>query len=268
MSARESAVAALLRKIIGWAESDPDIRRLLLVGSRAREANPDELADVDVQVYSQRPDRFTDDQRWLSDLGDVAVCVRDEYADGIVRVPTRLVVFTTGAKIDFAFYPAGALSTGIRAGLPYRTLVDKDPGDPAASAIGMRRAVAPPDATEFRRVVDEFWFEAYHVAKYGARGEMWLAAERDWATNQFLLRMICWHERYVRGRIIDQDDEGKRATMADDTWQGLQRSLADFDSRMDLFRRLATETAPALGFTYPADVDSRLSALIESIRHA
>ena len=47
-----------------------------------------------------------------------------------------------------------------------------------------------PAESEFRRVVEEFWLEAYHVAKYLARDELWLAKERDWATKRFLATMI------------------------------------------------------------------------------
>jgi len=65
------------------------------------------------------------------------------------------------------------VSGGIRAGLAHRVLVDKDAAF-AHEAVGppLVRPELPADA-EFRRVVDEFWFEAYHVAKYLARDELW-----------------------------------------------------------------------------------------------
>lgn len=274
MSARDTAAEGLLDRLIRWAAARDDIRRLLLVGSRARDARPDDLADIDVQVYTDTAAVYTQDNRWLSDLGEVWVCVRDEYIDGDVHVPTRLVIFSPGVKVDFAFYPAAVISGGIRDGLPSRTLFDKDPSAARATKSAAPGPGAPTEA-EFRRVVEEFWFEAYHVAKYLARGELWLAKSRDWATKQFLLTMIAWHGQFVRRQAPGADDEGRRATFDRDTWHALRDVFAGFaagqswsaaSATQQLFRRLASETAAALGFEYPRDVDSHLFALIESLR--
>lgn len=263
------------RAIVEWANGRADIRRVLLVGSRARDAQPDDLADLDVQLYVEAGARYVEDERWLEELGAVAVCVRDEYMDGGVRVPTRLVIFENGVKVDFAFYPADAVSEGIRAGLPFHPLLEEDPATAPAPprSTSDRRPPAPTEA-EFRRTVEEFWFELYHVAKYLARDELWLAKSRDWAAKQFLLVMVGWHERFVRDRVVDPDDVGKRPSMDAGTWQSLCESFAGCDpgeigqsiARTGaLFRRLANETATVLGFSYAAGVDRTISALIESI---
>jgi aminoglycoside 6-adenylyltransferase len=261
----------IVERAIAWAVDDPDIRRLVLVGSRARLINPDALADVDLQVYAVTTARYTEDERWLSAIGDPWVCVRDEYADGDVRVLTRLVIFDGGVKVDFAFYPAGSVSTGIRSGLAHRTLVEKEAAPAPSPSIPQ---IVRPSEAEFRRVVEEFWFEAWHIAKYLARDELWLAKARDWAAKEFLLTMIAWHEQFARGRAVDPDAVGKREAFETETWRALHASFAGFTRgeswqaavvTMDLFRRLATETAAALDFTYPSDVDANLSALMASI---
>ena len=264
--------AGLLDRAVAWAEADENVRRLVLVGSRARLSNPDSLADIDLQVYAVETARYTEDAAWMSAIGDPWVCVRDEYADGSVRVPTRLVIFDSGVKVDFAFYPEGSVSRGVRSGLAHRTLVEKDAAV-AAPAPGIPQ-IARPSEAEFRRVVEEFWFEAWHIAKYLARDELWLAKARDWATKEFLLTMIGWHEQFAGGRAVDPDAVGKREVFDAETWRALNQAFGGFNRdeswqaavvTMDLFRRLATETAAALGFAYPADVDTNLTRLIESI---
>jgi aminoglycoside 6-adenylyltransferase len=267
---------SILTKVVAWTVKASDIRRLLLVGSRAREVPPDDLADIDLQVYAETPARYTQHIEWLSEIAEVWVCVRDNYPDQDIQVPTLLTIFEGGVKIDFAFYPAGTMSAGIRSGLPHKTLVDKDPsGTPDVGRSGSVDQVCPPTEGEFRRVVEEFWFEAWHVAKYLARDELWLAKSRDQAAKQFLLTMIQWHDQCVCGRRREPDDSGKRGSMSDDTWQALHEcfgafsrelSWAPFFATTELFRRLGKETAAALGFVYPADVDANISGWIETMR--
>jgi aminoglycoside 6-adenylyltransferase len=266
----------VLRNVVAWATREANVRRLLLVGSRARTPYPDDLADVDLQVYSVTSALYTEDALWLSEFGEVWLCVRDEYFDGEVRVPTRLIIFNGGVKVDFAFYPAGIVSKAVRSGLAYQTLVDRDPSSlqGVGEAVSVRKVTVPSEA-DFRSVVEEFWFEAYHVAKYLARNEFWLARSRDWAAKQFLLSMIEWHERFAHGRVLDPDCTGKRASMSEDTWQALRGSFVGFGREenwdalfvtMRLLRQIATETAAALRFTYPADVDRNLAGLIAAVR--
>lgn len=202
----------------------------------------------------------------------------DEYSDGDIAVPTRLVIFDGGVKVDFAFYPADAVSRGVSAGLPHRVLIEKD-GSALRQAAGVLspRGLDRPSEAEFARVVREFWFEEYHVAKYLARNELWLAKARDWATKELLLKMIGWHERIERGQIDEMADAGRRAEMSEDVWAELDQTFARFEreetweagaATMRLFRQLATETAAALGFSYAVDLDSDLSRFILGLRDA
>jgi len=91
-----------------------------------------------------------------------------------------LVLFAGGVKVAFAFYPAGVVSHSVRAGLAHRVLLDKDGAarEPRAEPVAIGRR--PPSAAEFARTAEEFWFEAYRVAKYLARNELWLVKSRDW----------------------------------------------------------------------------------------
>lgn len=270
------AADQLLDRVLAWAGSETAVRAVVLVGSRARSASPDDLADFDLQVYVTSPETYTRDGEWFTAIGPVWLWVRDEYPDGGITVPTHLVIFAGGVKADFAFYPAGVISNGVRTGLPHRFLLDKDG---AAARLEIMPAASPaagmPDADEFARIVREFWFEAYHVAKYLARDELLLVKWRDWATKQFLLTMIDWHERAVRGRADGAAGPGERLTMAEDTWNDLHHVFAGFGreasweaafATMGLFRRLAGQTAAALGFAYPAALDESLTGFIQGLR--
>jgi aminoglycoside 6-adenylyltransferase len=268
----------ILTNIIRWAENETAVRRLLLVGSRALPSPPDDLADFDIQVYAESLSKYTDNAEWLRAIGPRWLCVHDQYVDGSVQVQTRLVIFTEGVKVDFAFYPAETLSSGIQSGLPYRALVSKGSRDEdAAESTASIAPARPVSDAGFRLTVEEFWFEAYHVAKYLARGELWLAKSRDWAVKQLLWSMIAWHEEFVRGRVCHPMSVGKRACVGEDTWQALHSSFAGFRAEeswdaafqtIDLFRRLAREVAAVQGFTYPEDIDANVFGWIVSVREA
>lgn len=264
----------ILTGVVVWANTDPNVRGLVLVGSRARSQMADELSDIDVQVYAISHERYTRDEAWLSQFAPVWVCVCDEYVENNVRVPTRLVIFDQGVKVDFAFYSA-AMMTGLSSdGRPRQVLLDKD-----RVVEGTGRELSgemPPElpaVEEFGRVVKEFWFEAYHVAKYLSRGDLWLAKSRDYAAKQLLLRIVEWHALAELKWNQGVDDEGKnmQSWVSADVWEDLHSAFARFDAADSwralirtnkLFRRLAVETAQALGFEYPSEVDRNISEFI------
>jgi len=62
----------------------------------------------------------------MAEIGQAWLCMPDEYSEAGLSIPTRLVIFEGGVKVDFAFYPVGIASEGVRAGLAHRILLNKD----------------------------------------------------------------------------------------------------------------------------------------------
>ena len=57
----------LENRIIAWAESQPDIRAILVIGSRARRDLPaDEWSDLDLMVFATDSERYLANGDWLS----------------------------------------------------------------------------------------------------------------------------------------------------------------------------------------------------------
>ena len=179
---------------------------------------------------------------------------------------------THTVKVDFALYPTAMFST-IEWDRSYKVMLDKDSlaTNPKIVADGVRHN--PPTETEVVNVIREFWFEAYHVAKYLKRDELWLVKSRDWATKELLLKMIEWHAQANHRWAYDTKYMGKHLKVWADagTWEALHRAFAHFDSAdswrgllatMNLFRQLAIETSEVLGFTYPQDVDQKITGFI------
>ncbi|MBP5976847.1 aminoglycoside 6-adenylyltransferase [Brasilonema sp. CT11] len=270
----------IFNRIIQWAEGEESIRAIILVGSRAQNEPVDELADFDVAVFATSYQSYLQDDKWLFHFGQLWVYIPEQYeiaedneiAEDIV--PTRLAIYEGGVKVDFAFHTVSLLSK-LEWDTQSRIVLDKD-GITANLKCSEQKAQQPITEQEFINLVNEFWFEAYHVAKYLKREELWLVKFRDWSTKELLLQIIEWHKQAHYGWNYNTHYMGKHLKKWVDTniWKALHQTFAHFDyadsrdalyGTMQLFRQLAQETAEQLGFTYPANVDESISEFIEQV---
>ena len=218
--------------------------------------------------------RFEERDDWLEELGAVWVRVRDEYRHDEARVPTRLVIFAGGVKVDFAFYDARSMADRIGTPFPLRVLLDKN----GAATEGPSRTTAPQHGqSEFTTLVEEFWFEAYHVGKYLARSDLWPARARQEATLARLLAMIEWRHELARGSEPPSDGKalpswapdlaGDRMSRlyprpdVEESWRALFETI-------ELFREMAREVAAAAGLGYASEVDRNLYEFLLGLRQS
>ncbi len=251
------------------------------MGSRARNAPVDELADFDISVYAETHFPYTTKNQWLSEIGKVWVCVPEKFDREGEIIPTRLVIFEGGLKVDFAFYGLHVLDELAGAeelDTDFQVLLDKDGATKRLKSPTFRKLKhARPTEDEFVKLISEFWFEACYVAKYLKRDELWLAKFIDGNLKKFLLRIIEWHEQAKHDWDYETSYDGKnmKGWVSADTWKRLHQTFGHFDGRdswdslfatMNLFRQLAEETAELLGFSYPEEVDRHITRFISQIR--
>lgn len=254
-----------LDKVIDWAKRETAIRAVVITGSHGRaDDSIDEYSDLDAQIITDDIKRYTDDDRWLDALGEVWIRF-PLYED----VPYRLVWFAGGFKVDFQFVQLDQVRTMIDTGVltdeyqrGYHVALDKDalfsslPPSPRKFP-----PPAPPSAEEVKATINEFWFEAIHVAQFIRRREFWVVKFRDWTMKEDLLRLLEWHARATGSADVNTWLLGKRIMLwadeaaadaikqiwtswdAADLWGGLLVQMA-------LFRRLSLELSAALGFDY------------------
>lgn len=267
-----------LHKIIRWGESEETIKVLLLQGSRGANTGFDQLSDYDIAIFCNEPSVFTEVEDWLSQIGDVWVCVREKICVGNETFHTRLVIFSEGIKVDFSFLSLPVLNE-MSDHLPdYRVLLDKGNFTKSLKKPSLNQPLAvPPSKRDYLRINDEFWFEAYHVAIYLKRGDLWLVKFRANAMHEFLLQMIQWHAEARKDWKEKSPPLGKntRSWVDPATWDALQGVFAHFDAAdswksllntMSLFRRLAKEVAIRLKFNYPESLDQNISGFIASLQ--
>lgn len=275
----------MLDNIIAWAQKEETVRALILAGSRARNEPIDFLADYDISVFVTDIKKYTIDSSWLTALGNTWVVVADKQCFNNTEYPTRLVIFDGGIKVDFAFYSVDLLKDldehnklYQRFARGHKVLLDKDNLAINLHVAPLQKATPQaPTQQEFDVVVQEFFFEVYHVAKYLYRNDLWHAKFRDWAAKEFLLRMIEWHEHTRHGWEYNTWYLGvhSHVWMGKDTWADLQKVFGSFDAQdswqalvatIELFRKLATQTAEKLGYQYPINVDKNITGFAQQLR--
>ncbi len=278
----------VLRALGEWATGERSVRAMLLVGSRASaRQRVDALSDYDVLLFLRDPAALEADDAWLTTFGPILVMLRTGYEFEGRRIPTRLVQYADGQRIDFSLCPLDLLEhiaenarlpAGLDAG--YRVLLDQDGLTTRLPAASGRAFVPqPPGAERFAAVVNEFWWETLYVAKHLARGELLPArfsAERV-LRFECLLPMLEWYVEGARGwsQPLRSAGGGLRALLpaqaaalldgsyagagVDENWEGLF-------AMVELFERAACAVAADQGYGYPEKLAGATRAYLSALR--
>lgn len=243
-----------LNDVVDWAIHNENIRVVVLTGSGARgPAEMDDLSDLDLELYVDRPLELLEESSWYEKFGDLLVV---EKLSNPGWFPTRLVYYING-KIDFLIAPSSAMSEAkyVR---PFRVLVDKDgTGNDLRVTLASRNG--PPGEGEFLECVNRFYAAALMCAKCVARGELWMAKLREFELMGQMLQMIEWDHRARYGQEFDTWYLGVhwRDWMDEDLRDDVAACWGHFDAEDSsrallqstlLFGRLADRAASELGY--------------------
>jgi aminoglycoside 6-adenylyltransferase len=279
MTKTEKAYDALISRITAWAENRPDIRAVMIQGSRARSVMPaDEWSDLDLAVMTTAPDFYLDSAEWLSELGRYWLTFTEATADGGRE---RRVLFEDGLDADFSIIPVSGIQQFLISGMPLpedaaytlrrgiRILSDKDGLLGRLLQLDIKPHIdKPPSENDYLELVNDFLYHYIWTLKKLRRGELWAAIGcSDAYMKHRLLRMAEWHAHAFHGVSYDTWHQGRYLEKWADprVLEGLTRSFAHFDpdnirtallETYRLFRLLAVEVADKLHYNYPADSDT------------
>ena len=276
MSRRE-----FLDKIIGWASREEPVRAVVITGSRSRgDGSTDEWSDLDLQIIASDFVTYIHNDSWLDSLGEV--WIRFPLKPD---APYHLVWFAGGKKVDFQFVSAaaiqemtesGALSEEYQRG--YIVVLDKDKlcqNLPPSPHIFPQAEL--PNAAALHAVINEFWFEAIHVAQFIRRRDFWVAKCRDWTMKSNLLRLLEWRTRACRGQATNTWLLGRRIRdwVDDQTYAAIEGIWSSWNTaelwhsllmQIELFRRLSLELTQRLGYPYSAETYRKIERYIRKLR--
>ena len=273
----------LTEKFVEWAESRPDIRAAIIIGSRARRDRPaDEWADLDIVLITTNPEPYVSTADWVKNMGQPLITFVESTS--AAEEKERRVLYEGMLDVDYAILPLekvrqmlteqGSSQTGAALanslGRGIRVLIDKDNMLPEFKKIQQPSAEPSkerPTQGEFLETVDDFLYHTIWTAKHLLRGELWWAdLSCNCRLSQLMLRMIEWHaqaqhgwkfDTWFRGRFLEQwtDLETLKELKSTLTHYDKQDTREALIAALNTFHRIGTETAENLGYDYPEEAE-------------
>ena len=233
---------------------------------------------------------FFEDRSWLEAFGEVLVAYWDPLSpdpDYGIEQTGNVTQYADGLKIDFRLWQvalarriAGAPNLPADLDAGYAVLLDKD---------RLLDGIPPPTYTAYipdrpveetyLTVVNNFFSDAPYVAKCLWRDELLPA---KWCLDvemrhNYLRPMLEWRMEGDHGWSVPAGHLGKglKKRLPPEIWSQLESTyvgarIADnweaLFRTMALFRRAAIDVAADLGYTYPQDLDGRVTAYVQFIR--
>ena len=270
----EEQMLEVLRR---WAHSRDDIRGMILDGSRANpDAETDLFSDYDVEIFVRDVQPFLDSDSWLEAFGPILAIWPSKPPPGDGGETYRLVIFEDGVRIDFGVSPVSALSEVKDTCI----LVDKDKAlEDALPATFAGFTTQKPTGDEYDDVTSEFWWDATYVAKSLWRDELFYARFMldSLLRSEYLRKVVEWHIGVEHNWSANPNKYGRwfKKLVAPDVWTEIEGAFAgpDLEDNWDalfrttgVFRRLAGQVATALDYTYPADMDEKITGYMLKTR--
>ncbi len=278
----------VLGRLLAWAQPEPAVRAVLMTSSRARPAGPvDVLSDYDLILVVTDAERFRQEEAWQQAYGQPLARWGDQSTEAGLPTSFCGVVYTDYVKIDYTVWPlalmdrftqTGVLPAELDAG--YRVLLDKDARATGWPAPTLRAYVpARPTAADYQALVEEFGWAATYLAKSLWRDELVFA---HWCLDNelragVLRRLLEWRLELDHAWSLRPGVQGRRLKqqLPPDLWADLQATFpgpaledhwAALSATTTLFRRVASEVGAALGYTYSAEIDARMTAFLAAVR--
>lgn len=226
----------VINKLKNWAESNDEVRALVLTSSRSGSANApvDQFSDYDVVVYVNSLDRYREDD-WLSFFGNVLVKwplkPESEFGESWL---TRLVIFEDRLRIDFQI-TVDTKTPPFDYDLGYQVITDKDGfTSNFPQSTKTKHMIQKPTEIEFSELVNAFFWDATYVPKYLYRGDLFYTKYMFDDDLRFghLEKMIEWYigsqnnwnvNTNVHGRLFPKFLDNNTWKNIEDTFAGANR---------------------------------------------
>ena len=268
-------------KLLALAKDDEDIKAIVLIGSSTRDTvKADEYSDLDVVIATEKP------EGWLygdcpKKLGSVKISFVEPTLGGGKE---RRMLYDGSLDVDMIVFTPNQFEKAIREGVAswvmnrgYEILYDAE-GFSTLLEEHISHELKPTDLSEpeFNNMVNDFFFHTIWASKKILRGELWTAKMCiDAYLKNYLLKMIemysvskyhvdVWHD----GRFLDRWAE--KEILSD-----LEKCFAHYDredmvsalfATLDLFCRLASQTAEMKGYKYPKEAENYTKILLEEAK--
>lgn len=278
----------LLDAIRSWAETNDDIRAMLLTSSLVNPVAPvDEFSDLDIEFAVKDLPAFLKDDSWLANFGNIiAVIVENEDAfDGIHAM--RMVFYEDYSKVDFKLFSIhNFLKEAAKPALPedwdvgYKVLIDKDDLTtgmlpPTYEATLIKR----PSNETFQLKMLDFWWDMIYVAKCLLRDELFYAKYMSEEVMRFnnLQVILEWYIGMQHNWEITTNKKGRlfKKYLSPEMWKKVEATFSGSNiednwralfAYADLGSEIGPVIARQLGYNYPLELEQKIRAYLQKMK--
>lgn len=273
-----------------WGQNQPSVRAMLLTSSRASPIGTVDLfSDYDVILVTTNIRPFFEKRDWLEAFGRVLALFRDPILqEGSFETSGYVVQFEDGLKIDFTLWPVTymqhiaadpQLPDELDAG--YVVLLDKDNLTSGLKSPTYKAYIpTPPTEAAYQDAIEVFFLDTIYMAKYLWRDDL-IAAKHmldHFIRHEHLIPMLVWHFEIEHQWSVKPGLYGRRLKrwLRPDLWGRLvstytgiepEANWEALDNTIALYREVAVEVGDHLGYAYPHELDQRVDAYLQKVRH-
>lgn len=270
----------MLDLIVNVAKKDPDIRAVLMSGSRANKDCPvDQYQDFDIVYFVKDVQPYWDNMAWIEEKFGKPILVHKP--DSIELIPPDydgnymyLMLFEDGNRIDLQF------TSGIYEddGEPVVLLLDKDGTFPDIKVQEDFWYVRKPSQKYFADCCNEFHWCLNNVAKGIARDELSCAMKQhnEYVRNMLVL-MLSWYVGTRHDFRVFAGKEGKyfKRYLPAEIYERFQKTYSDADyehmwaaafEMLYLFGDVARYVAEKLEFAYDEEEEQGIEKYMKMVR--
>lgn len=285
MKAREEK----LKQIISWAESNPDIRAVLLTSSLVNPYAPvDDFSDLDIELVFENLKEYEADKKWIYLFGEPVSMIEEDDTCFDGKHAMKMVLYTDHVKVDFKLYQKSEFVKEVQEeALPndwdvgYKVLVDKDHltkdiKPPTYQSVMIQQ----PTEQQFQQLMNDFWWDTTYVAKCLKREDMFYAKfmSEDVIRTDYLVPLIEWYiasfhdwknittnkhgrlfKKYLSAELWTRVEATFSGSSIEDNWRALHASA-------DLVHELGTVLAEKLNFKYPQKHEDDVRKYLDEVQ--
>lgn len=270
----------MLELILYVAKEDPDIRAVLMSGSRANKDCPvDKYQDFDIVYFVKDVQPYWDNMAWIEEKFGKPMLVQKPESIELIP-PDRdgnyayLMIFDDGNRIDLQF----TASTYEDDGEPVVLLLDKDGTFPDIKVQEDFWYVRKPSQKYFADCCCEFHWCLNNVAKGIARDELSYAMKQhnEYVRNMLVL-MLSWYVGALNDFQVSAGKEGKyfKKYLPEELYERFRKTYSDADyehmweaafEMLYLFGDVARDVAEKLGFAYDEEEEQGIEKYMKMVR--
>lgn len=284
MKAREEK----LRSIINWSENNKDVKVVLLTSSLVNPLAPvDEFSDLDIELIFENNTQYISENNWTYHFGNPIAMIEEDETSFDGRHAMKMILYDDHVKVDFKLYSKDKFLKEVRLkelpedwDIGYKVLIDKEEITTEMQKPSFQVSIIKkPSEEEFKRILNDFWWDTTYVAKCLARDEIFYAKfmSESIIRTEYLIPLIEWYiaskhnwkittnkygrlfKKYLNHEIWLKTEQTFSGSNIKDNWTALL-------AMADLVSEIGIELSEKLDHEYPFKLEKDIRKYLKDLQ--